>query len=116
MLPEPALSRRGFLAGAVVLGAGARLAPAAKAAPLVPAGPHRFVSRPDLRPPVVSVNTASETASAGHIFIAPFQITGKAGPNYGALIVDGLGQPIWFKPESTKTAMNLRVQRYRANP
>ena len=116
MLPEPALSRRGFLAGAVALAAGAKLAPAAKAAPFVPAAPHRFVSRPDLRPPVVAVNTASETVSAGHIFITPFQITGKAGPGYGALIVDGLGQPIWFKPESTKTAMNLRVQKYKGKP
>jgi hypothetical protein len=115
--PEPALSRKGFLAGAVALLGSAKLAPAARAAKAaVPAAPHRFVSRPDLRPPVVAVNTASETASAGHIFIAPFQITGKAGPNYGALILDGLGQPIWFKPESTKTAMNLRVQRYKGKP
>jgi hypothetical protein len=114
--PETALSRRGFLAGAVALVGGTRLVPAAKAAPLVPAAPHRFVSRPDLRPPVVAVNTASETASAGHIFIAPFQITGKAGPNYGALIVDGRGEPIWFRPESTKTAMNLRVQTYKGTP
>jgi len=110
--PEAALSRRGFLAGAVALAAGTKLVPAATAAPFVPAAPHRFVSRPDLRPPVVAVNTASETASAGHIFVAPFQITGKAGPGYGALILDGLGQPIWFKPESTKTAMYLRVQQY----
>ena len=64
----------------------------------------------------MAVNTASETASAGHIFVAPFQITGKAGPGYGALILDGLGQPIWFKPESTKTAMNLRVQQYKGKP
>jgi Arylsulfotransferase (ASST) len=116
VLPEPALSRRGFLAGAVGLVGAAKLVPAAQAAPFVPAAPHRFVSRPDLRPPVVAVTTASETASAGQIFIAPFQITGKAGPNYGALIVDGVGQPIWFKPEATKTAMNLRVQRYKGKP
>jgi hypothetical protein len=116
VLPEPALSRRGFLAGALALAGASRLVPAANAAPFVPAAPHRFVSRPDLRPPVVAVNTASETASAGHIFVAPFQITGTAGPNYGALILDGLGQPIWFKPESTKTAMNLRVQQYRGKP
>ena len=116
MPPETAFSRRGFLAGAVALVGGARLVPGAKAATLAPAAPHRFVSRPDLRPPVVAVNTASETASAGHIFIAPFQITGKAGPGYGALILDGLGQPIWFKPEATKTAMNLRVQRYKGKP
>jgi hypothetical protein len=116
VLPEPALSRRGFLAGAVALAVGSKLVPAANAAPSVPAAPHRFVSRPDLRPPVVAVNTSSETTAAGHIFIAPFQITGKAGPNYGALIIDDVGQPIWFKPEATKTAMNLRVQKYKGKP
>ena len=118
MLPEPALSRRGFLAGAVALAAGTKLVPAAKAAQrqAVLAAPHQFVSRPDLRPPVVAVNTASETASTGHIFIAPFQIAGKAGSGYGALIIDGMGQPIWFKPESSKTAMNLRVQKYKGKP
>jgi hypothetical protein len=116
VLPESAFSRRGFLAGAVALAAGTKFVPSANAAPLVPVAPHRFVSRPDLRPPVVAVNAASETASAGHIFIAPFQITGKAGPKYGALIVDGAGQPVWFKPEPTKTAMNLRVQKYKGKP
>jgi Arylsulfotransferase (ASST) len=116
VLPGTTVSRRGFLAGAVSLAAGTKLVPAATAASFVPAAPHRFVSRPDLRPPLVAVNTASETASAGHIFVAPFQITGKAGPGYGALILDGLGQPIWFKPESTKTAMNLRVQQYKGKP
>jgi hypothetical protein len=114
--PETALSRRGFLAGALALLGGTRLVPAARAAPAATAAPHRFVSRPDLRPPVVAVTTASETASTGHIFIAPFQITGKAGPNYGALIVDGLGGPIWFRPEAKLTAMNLRVQRYKGKP
>jgi len=118
VLPEPALSRRGFLAGAVALAAGTKLVPAAKAAQrqAVLAAPHQFVSRPDLRPPVVAVNTASETASTGHIFIAPFQIAGKAGSGYGALIIDRMGQPIWFKPESSKTAMNLRVQKYKGKP
>jgi len=115
--PETALSRRGFLAGAAALLSGAKLVPTAKAArAAVPAAPHRFISRPDLRPPVVNVTTASETASAGHIFIAPFQITGKAGSSYGALIVDALGQPVWFKPEAKLTAMNLRVQRHKGKP
>ena len=116
MATEFALSRRGFLAGAVGLAAGSRFIPNAKASPAVPAAPHRFVSRPDLRPPVVAVTTTSETVAPGHVLIAPFQITGKAGPGYGALIVDNAGQPIWFKPEATLTAMNLRVQRYRGKP
>ena len=115
MLPEPALSRRGFLASAGALLGGSLLSPAARAAAFAPAAPHRFVSRPDLRPPVVSVTTASEGAAEGLVFIAPFQITGRADPRYGALIVDERGEPIWFKPEATKTAMNLRVQKYRGS-
>ncbi len=116
MLPEPALSRRGFLASAGALLGGSLLSPAARAAAFAPAAPHRFVSRPDLRPPVVSVTTASEGAAEGLVFIAPFQITGRADPRYGALIVDERGEPIWFKPEATKTAMNLRVQKYKGKP
>jgi Arylsulfotransferase (ASST) len=114
VLPEPALSRRGFLASAGALLGGSLLSPAARAAALAPPPLlHRFLSRPDLRPPVVSVTTAAEGAAAGLVFIAPFQITGRADPRYGALIVDERGQPIWFKPEATKTAMNLRVQKYK---
>jgi hypothetical protein len=116
VLPQAALSRRGFLAGAVALAAGAKASPAATAATAAPAPPHRFVSRPDLRPPVVSVATSSGAAAPGLVFLAPFQITGKAGPGYGALIVDGRGEPVWFRPEPTKTAMNLRVQKYRGKP
>ena len=82
VLPQPALSRRGFLAGAVALAAGAKASPAAPAATAAPAPPHRFVSRPDLRPPVVSVATSSGAAAPGLVFLAPFQITGKAGPGY----------------------------------
>ncbi len=116
MAIERALSRRGFLAGAAGLAAGSRVIPAANAALVAPVAPHRFVSRPDLRPPVVAVTTSSETVSPGHVLVAPFQITGKAGAGYGALIVDNSGQPIWFKPEAKLTAMNLRVQRYRGKP
>lgn len=74
------------------------------------------MSRPDLRPPAVAVTTRSATTAPGHVFVAPFRITGTAGPGYGALIVDDGGEPIWFKPEAKVTAMNLRVQRYHGAP
>ncbi|MGZ4339229.1 MAG: arylsulfotransferase family protein [Gaiellaceae bacterium] len=117
MTAEQVLTRRGFLAGAVAVLAGSRFAGRALASPVaVPASPRRFVSRPDLQPPAVAVTTRSATTAPGHVFIAPFQITGKAGAGYGALIVDDLGEPVWFKPEANVTAMNLRVQRFHGAP
>jgi hypothetical protein len=70
-----------------------------------------FLSRPDLAPPGVVVNTAGPTAP-GSIFLAPFAISGTAGPHYGPMIVDNAGGLVWFKPVATKTAMGLRTQRY----
>lgn len=111
MASLPPVSRRGFLAGAVaLLAGGGRLAPSAAAAP---APPRTFVSRPDLQPPAVAVNTLLPGVADGYILIAPFQIAGTAGPAYGGLIVDDAGEPVWFRPEAKLTAMNLRVQHYR---
>ena len=109
------LTRRGFLAGSLAALAARSLGDAVPAL-AAPVAPRQFVSRPDLRPPVVAVNTNSVTVDPGHIFLAPFQITGTAGSDYGALIVDRNGEPLWFKPEQTVTAMNLRVQRYQGQP
>jgi hypothetical protein len=69
-----------------------------------------FHSRPDLQPPVVHVLQESAQAGKGLIFIAP-----KMGaPQYGAEIVDGAGQPVWFHPGVEVT--DFRVQTYRGKP
>jgi hypothetical protein len=69
----------------------------------------RFVSRPDLRPPTVTVTTDTGARAPGDIFLAPY-----AGPGqYGPMILDGAGRLIWFKPiPAGERAADLRVQEY----
>jgi hypothetical protein len=71
-----------------------------------------FVSRPDLRPPIITVRHAAHAAAPGHLFLAP-----SAGPGQrGALIADNEGEPIWFRPSTPLTTMDFRVSLYRGAP
>ncbi|HWX97651.1 MAG TPA: arylsulfotransferase family protein [Solirubrobacteraceae bacterium] len=72
-----------------------------------------FTSRPDLQPPVVTVNTQSAAAAPGDEFVAPYTGPGQAGP----MILDATGGLLWFKPLRThSSATNLRVQEYNQRP
>jgi hypothetical protein len=66
-----------------------------------------FVSRPDLTPPVVTIDVKGKAAAPGYIFIAPKKIRPE-----GPLIIDSRGRPIWFHPQA-QGATDFRVQRYR---
>jgi hypothetical protein len=71
-----------------------------------------FVTRPDLRPPVVRVLHASGDAADGSLFIAP-----SSGPGQrGTLILDDRGDVIWFRPTTPHTAMNFRSAFYKGKP
>ncbi|MGH2972590.1 MAG: arylsulfotransferase family protein [Gaiellaceae bacterium] len=114
------VTRRGFVALAGAAGAalaGVRL-PSAKAAAAI----EGYVSRPDLKPPVISFGFPADGTLPGSIFLAPFDINAAAGayqstPNSqshsGPLIVDNTGEPIWFLPLGSTTAMDVRIQQYR---
>lgn len=81
------------------------------------AGPRTFVSDPALRPPAVEVTAAAGGTDSGLLFVAPFALgTPPPDAQYGPLIVDDAGEPVWFLPVSGRSAMNLRVQRYRGEP
>jgi hypothetical protein len=73
-----------------------------------------FHSRPELRPPDVTVSAKAHTAAGGDIFIAPYSGVGQ----YGPMILDEHGGLIWFKPLSPAGARagNLRVQQYEGKP
>ncbi len=72
-----------------------------------------FVSRPDLRPPTVSVSPAPARGE-GFAFLGP---TSNGGAQSGAMIVDQAGQLIWFEPvASGRWVSNFRVQQYRNGP
>jgi Arylsulfotransferase (ASST) len=68
-----------------------------------------FHSRPDLRPPAVTVTVRSAAVAPGDEFVAPYTGPGEAGP----MILDQNGGLVWFKalPEHT-SATNFRVQEY----
>ena len=68
-----------------------------------------FVSRPDLTPPVVTIDVKAKNVAPGYVFIAPKKIVPE-----GPLIVDNRGRPIWFHPQS-QGATDFRVQRYRGH-
>jgi arylsulfotransferase ASST len=72
-----------------------------------------FLSRPDLKPPTVSVSVSSGGQSLGKLFLAPY-----AGPGqYGPMILDNSGRLLWFKPlPAGERAADLRVQEYNGQP
>jgi hypothetical protein len=77
----------------------------------------RFRSRPDLRPPRVTVDVPSAPdADPGLVFT-----DAHFGPGQqGALVLDGRGEVVWFLPLSGPSAavraFNVRVQTYRGQP
>jgi Arylsulfotransferase (ASST) len=70
-----------------------------------------FLSRPDLRPPLVEVARTGPT-SAGYIFLAPKKDVAQAGP----MIVADDGRLVWFHPLDTHGVADFRVQRYGGRP
>ena len=101
-------------AGLVVLGGIPGLGRLVEAAPAL-AGPaatgdvRRFVSRPDLKPPRVTIVHPARSAAGGQLFLAP-----SSGPGQrGAMIVDDGGELVWFHGTFPKTAMDFRTQVYK---
>ena len=114
------LTRRSFvaLAGAGWAALSGLRLPTARAAS---ATTDAYVSRPDLNPPAISFDFPADGASPGLIFVAPFDITAAQGayqstPNSkshsGPLVVDDSGEPVWFLPLGSTTAMDVRLQTY----
>ncbi len=112
----PLLTRQGLLARAAGAGAGlligGDLLRSAGAATPPARGVHRFVSRPDLIPPKITVVRRAGSTGPGLLFLGP-----SSGPGQrGAMIVDDAGDLVWFHPTVPKTVMNLRVALYRGEP
>lgn len=91
-----------------------RAGAAALTAPLLPellraAPTQRFVSRPDLRPPLFTVTHGT---TQDYVFLAP-----SSGPGQrGALIVDAGGEVVWFHPTPGRTVTDFKVQRLHGRP
>jgi hypothetical protein len=88
--------------------------PGTRARRVKPGRSLEFHSRPDLRPPVVTVDRRSEDVAPGDVFLGPKLRTGSS--EGGPLIVDDSGQPVWFHPVHGEQATDFRVQHYRGRP
>ena len=84
-------------------------APAAAEPPLTP----RWVTRPDLRIPGLTVLRAEPAASRDPIFMAPYNAPNAQA---GAVIVDASGEPLWENPLADRVTTNFKVQSYRGEP
>ncbi len=72
----------------------------------------RYVSRPDLVPPKITVVRRASGTAPGLLFLAP-----SSGPGQrGAMIVDDSGEPVWFHPTVPSTVTNLRAAIYQGKP
>jgi len=69
-----------------------------------------FRSRPELGPPDIEITEQAHDTSPGYIFIAAKKGAGQDGP----MIVDDLGQLVWFSKD--RYATDFKVQRYRGEP
>ncbi len=78
----------------------------------------RFLSRPDLNPPIVAFDVPDGDKSPGYLFIASFYSPNTAVVSqYGPQIVDLEGNPVWFQPLPTGTsATAFRMQQYQDKP
>jgi hypothetical protein len=72
--------------------------------PVEPAGRVRaFHSQPNLRPPTVATHVgdspeALASADPGYLFLGPGPVSLKGSQQFGPLIVDHRGTPVWFRP------------------
>src|SRR5215208_4063254 len=75
--------------------------------------PQRFISRPDLRPPTLTVDTPPNKIAPGLLLLSP-----KGGPSgWGPMIVDDRNDLVWFRPMRRGiVADDFKVQRYRGAP
>jgi hypothetical protein len=130
MIEQPRMTRGRLVAlgGAALAGmVGLRVPPARGAQIVVGArsATRGYVSRPDLKPPAIEVSVPAAGTARGSIFLAPFEITAASGTpppvpasesHSGPLVVDNQGEPQWFLPLATKTAMDFRMQKFRGRP
>ena len=110
-LDRQALLTRAAAAGAGLL-LGGRLLEGTAAAARRAGEAWRFVSRPDLIPPKITVVRRAGPTAAGLLFLGP-----SSGPGQrGAMIVDDAGDVVWFHPTVPKTVINFRAALYRGEP
>jgi len=76
---------------------------------------HSFLSRPDLRPPVLAVDVVSTPADVPpYVFLANKPYIGRPVGQRGLLIAERGGDVAWFSPQSQ--VWDFNVQSYKGKP
>jgi hypothetical protein len=78
-----------------------------------------FVSAPALHPMKVTINVNKPGTAPGFLFVAPYTAFGATMIGQtGALIMDQMGNPVWFRPLDSRFIQNtdFRVQFYKGKP
>jgi hypothetical protein len=78
--------------------------------PAQPGEVRTFRSRQELGPPDIEITHRAHGTAPGYIFVAAKKGAGQDGP----MIVDDLGQLVWFSKD--RYATDFKVQRYREEP
>jgi hypothetical protein len=87
--------------------------PTASPSPSPTLGPRRaFRSRPDIAAPLIEITTLAGIPAPGLVFLTPANGQGHDGP----MIVDGSGELVWMRPDTSGLATDLRVSRYQGEP
>ena len=107
-----------FLVGSPGTSSAPFLAPPA---PSLTDNAQQFVTRPDLHPTVVTVTARVAGMAPGYEFVAPIRGPGPVpGPmfgQYGPLLLDGNGSPVWTLPAPAgQEDFNFREQTYNGAP
>jgi hypothetical protein len=90
-------------AGLLLAGPASRLLEAGVASAATAPQVRHYVTRPDLRPPLLKMDYSGPTG-AGYLFLSP-----NSGPGQrGVMIVDHDGDVVYFHPTTPQTAMNFR--------
>jgi len=124
------LQRAGSLAALMVAGCGtAKDLSRSKPLPQIgssaskPAGSvAAFHSQPDLHPPTVTTTPDAETGEMGGVdpgflFLGPGPVSLSGSEQYGPLIVDRAGTPVWFRPlRAGLQATNFARAEYQGRP
>jgi len=81
-----------------------------------------FHSRPDLRPPTVTASTSAKaqelsSADPGFLFLGPGPVALSGSQQYGPMIADRSGTPVWFRPlPKGLQPTNFASAQYRGKP
>jgi outer membrane protein assembly factor BamB len=138
---QKGISRREFLpkaAGVAAIGAAGVIGyelhpnsspsspkPAPAPAPSTPAAVssaevRTFITRPDLRPPAVTVTSVGDqTLPAGSprfIVMAPTNVLPNSPVQQGLMIIDRQGRLVWFQPVTGGKPFDLNAQLYKGKP